>query len=124
MNGYRKYMIESDGNLGWCKALDFGDVQISVNEGIINGIMDSGVDIDSDEGILSSNFYTEKTLTAIAKKVNPNYDLYDGYNATHIILDAKHDELPCKLCPWFNVCSAMDNPEDWEEYNTDYPDDN
>ena len=44
--------------------------------------------------------------------VNDEYDLYEGQTDTQIIRDAEHKELPCRLCPWFEVCQAMDEEEE------------
>lgn len=47
--------------------------------------------------------------------VNDEYDLYEGQTDTQIIQDAEHKDLPCRLCPWFGVCQAMDEEEPDEE---------
>lgn len=113
MNGYRKKMIENGENLGWCKPLSFldGKVILAVNEGEVVGLRIDGTDVK----------INAESVHRVAEMVNPCYDLYSGWDDMHIIAEAPHKELGCCDCPWFGICDAMENPDDWEDEN--YPDD-
>ena len=97
---YREIMMQNDENLSWCKPLFFDSdkVIIAVNETGIVGIQIDGVDTD----------ITPAEINAVARRVNEEYDEYKGWDDKHIILDADYRELPCRLCPWFGICDAMD----------------
>lgn len=116
MNGYRKMMIYSQENLGWCKPYisEDGKNAITVNEGAVNGMMIDGADMDLDFDIAK-----------FARAVNPDYDDYDGWDDLHIALDGDVHEQSCARCPWFDICEAMDNPDGWEDTPQagQYPDD-
>lgn len=113
MNGYRKMMMDNGENLCWCKPLSYqdGKVILAVNEGEIVGLRIDGTDVK----------INADSVRRVAKMVNPDYDLYDGWDEMHIIQEAPHEELGCCNCPWFGICDAMDNPDGWE--NEAYPDD-
>lgn len=100
MKTVRDMMRESDENLGWCRPESYldGRVILAINEGTVAGIVIDG----ADEAI------TPDAIRRVAKMVNDNYDLYEGWDDVHIIQDAAHEELPCRRCPWFDVCDAMD----------------
>ena len=109
MNDFRRQMLECDDNLSWCKPLEFknGEVVIAINEGDIVGLQVNGETV---------NGYTDTTIKRIAKLVNEDYELYEGYyegyTLLEIIYDADFKELPCRCCPWFHECEAMDD-EEW-----------
>ena len=92
---YRDYMIDSNENLSWCKPLSFdgGSVIIARNEGEIVGIRADGEDLD----------VTPESIRAIALRLDPESD------GDIDSVDAARRELPCRSCPWFAACSAMDD---------------
>ena len=98
MNDFRKMMMECNDNLSWCKPLEFnhGDVVIAFDEGDIVGLQVRGETVDI------------PAVEVIAKLVNEDYDLYQGYSPMEILLDSNYHELPCRMCPWFDICEAMD----------------
>lgn len=100
MTDLRKHMLNCNDNLGWCKCLSFNDgtVFVAVNEGDICGLCICGKDLGVDK----------QTLAHVAKLVNADYDLYEGYTSKEILFDADYCELPCRMCPWFDICEAMD----------------
>ena len=90
---YRDYMIDSVENLCWCKPISFdGGIIISQNEGEIVGIRADGEDLD----------VTPENIRAIALRIDPDCD------GDIDLVDAAGRELPCRSCPWFDACSAMD----------------
>lgn len=109
---YRDMMRENNDNLGWCRPESYldGRVILAINEGTVAGINIDG----ADEAI------TPDAIRRVAKMVNADYDDYEGWTDLHIIQDAAHEELPCRLCPWFDVCDAMD--EEDEELDGDEED--
>lgn len=107
MKTVRDMMRDSEENLGWCRPESYldGRVILAINEETVVGINIDG----ADEAI------TPDAIRRVAKMVNDNYDLYEGWDDVHIIQDVEHDELPCRLCPWFGDCDAMDEEdEEWE----------
>lgn len=116
MNGYRKMMMDNGGNLGWCKPYisEDGKNAISLTDGKITGMMIDGVDMNS-----------PFDLAKFARAVNPSYDDYEGWDDLHIALDGNVCEESCADCPWFGICDAMNNPDDWEDTPDaeEYPDD-
>lgn len=121
LNGYRKKMKAEGGNLGWCKPYisDDGKNAIAVNEGIIESMILDGEEITFDK------VRDPDVLERFARAVNSDFDEYEGWGMLHIILDGDLQECDCCDCPWFSVCDAMDNPDDWEEFGQAdlYPDD-
>lgn len=96
----RDFMRENDENLGWCAAyrlLD-GRIYAAVNGGNICGLIIDGVDV----------VCTEENIRRAAMMVNDCYADYKGWDKTHFLLEAVEKELPCRMCPWFGVCDAMD----------------
>lgn len=106
MKTCRDTMRESNENLEWCRPESYlnGRVILAINEGRVDGINIDGQDLDT----------TPDNIRKVAQMVNDEYDLYEGQPDTQIIQDAEHKELPCCLCPWFEVCQAMDEEEDEE----------
>lgn len=99
---YRDMMQESNENLGWCKPLSWedGNVVLAINEGTIAGIQIGGESVS----------VNQETIKSVAQRINDMYDDCSGLDDAHIILDCadEAEELPCRLCPWFDVCDAMD----------------
>ena len=100
-------MRDSNDNLSWCRPESYlnGRVVLAINEGRVDGISIDGQDLST----------TPDNIRKVAKMVNDDYGLYEGWTDTEIIWGAEHKELPCRLCPWFEVCQAMDEEEDEEE---------
>ena len=48
----------------------------------------------------------EEALEQLAREVNSDYDLYSGYDDTHIALQSMH-EIGCWHCPFRDECEAM-----------------
>lgn len=101
MNEFREKMLECDDNLTWCKPLEFkhGEVVIAINEGDIVGLQ-----VQGETGDVTP-------VEHIARLVNEDYELYQGYSPMEILLDADFSELPCRCCPWFLECEAMDDDD-------------
>lgn len=120
MNGYRKYMIDMGGNLGWCKPYwsKGGAVAIAVNEGEVVGAVIDGKDIPA------KDLDSADTVRRIARLVNPYYDDYSGWDDMHIAVEVMREGNCCD-CPWFGICDAMDNPDGWDETPAaaEYPED-
>ena len=104
---YRDMMRESDENLGWCRPESYldGRVILAINEGTVAGICIDG----------AKQATTPENIRRAAQMVNADYDDYEGWNDVHIIQDVDHDELPCRLCPWFGDCDAMDEEDEEDE---------
>lgn len=97
-------MRENNDNLSWCRPESYlnGRVVLVINEGRVDGISVDGKKLGT----------TPDNIRKVAKMVNDDYSLYEGWTDTEIIQDADHEELPCRLCPWFDVCQAMDEEEE------------
>ena len=104
MNKVREKMIESGQNLEWCKPMkhESEDINLCVKEGEVIGILECGNEILP---------VTSEKITELAKRLNSDYDLYEGWDDTHILLDSGFEEMGCKDCPWFDTCEAMDDDE-------------
>ena len=102
---YADYMRDNpDENLDWCKPYisDDGRYAIAINEGeIIEAITPDG---HLPVGHLSP--LTEDEIEKLAREIDHDYDLYDGWNDTEIILNKLH-ETGCSSCPFFGKCDAM-----------------
>lgn len=117
MNGYRKYMIDNGGNIDWCAPYqsEDGSIKFSLCEGKINGLAIDGEEIESDTGVMSDDYYSETLLEKVARRMNADYDEYNGWDNTHIIMDEAEPIHDCFDCPFFSFCEAMDNPDTWDE---------
>lgn len=97
-------------NLGWCKPYISEDDRYALvlHEGEISTIQADGRDLDWDDKdpIYVTLRYSKDLLHRLARSVNPDYDEYEGYTDTHIILDAMQ-ERGCAACPWRDECDAM-----------------
>lgn len=100
-------------NLGWCKPYMSDDDRIAVAlmEGEIITVQIDGRDIEWDEDRKTTWRYSAELLHRLARSINPDYDDYNGYDDTEIILDALH-ERGCSDCPWRDECDAMDCEEE------------
>lgn len=98
----RDLLIGSRENLGWCKPLKHKseNVIIAVNEGTIVSVL-----VDGEEQSCS---ITSELIKKLAQRLNEDYEEYQGYSDTEILLEADFEELGCADCPWFDVCEAMD----------------
>ena len=92
MKTYRDVMAETDENSQFCAPYSF-----------LSGKVTMAIMIDGKEFMP-----TPETIKTTAKLVNPDYDKYKGWSDTRIILDADCKKIPCKTCPWFDICDAMD----------------
>lgn len=106
----RDVMRETGGTVSWCSAYKIGDHVVAA---VINGCEVAAVMIDNYEIVPNGQstggmHYTTGQLDYIAKLANRSYDLYKGYDPVHILLEAAKDQIPCRECPWFEVCYAMD----------------
>lgn len=84
----RDIMKQNNENLSWCKPVSYdnGRVVIAVNEGHIVGIQIDGVNID----------VTPDSIRSVSARIKEFEDMGDV-----------GDELPCRLCPWFDICDQM-----------------
>ena len=102
---YADYMRDHpDENLGWCKPYmsKDGRYAVAVNEGEI-------IEAITPEGHLPKDHVsplTDPEIETLAQAVNPDYDLYDGWDNGYILLQAMH-ETGCASCPFFSKCDAM-----------------
>ena len=76
----RDIMINNDENLSWCKPISYngGETVVVVNEGKAISAQDHGKEIR----VVPFEFTDEHFVGGT--------------------------ELPCRRCPWFGVCAAMD----------------
>ena len=112
---YRDYMADSDDNLSWCKPYIGDRVSIAINEGNPVGLIVDGEEVKPVYvGALKGYEYTAEQLEQAARAANPDYDTYSGWDALHILVNGDVSERPCRDCPWFSECDAMD-----EQYGDD-----
>lgn len=116
MNKTRKEMIESGENAEWCKPMKHKteDIYLAYHEGEVDAILDNGKEAVRSSTIgkkiwEESDPAMDEKIKELAKRLNSDYDEYEGWDDTHILLDADFEELGCKDCPWFNICDAMDD---------------
>lgn len=97
---YRELMKQNNENMDRCVPRSFVGGRIVAVEmnGDIDGLMIDGAEVPC----------SEEYIRIAAKMANEYYDCYSGWDDTHILLDADSCEMPCRLCPWFDVCAAMD----------------
>lgn len=101
---YLEYMESHDGeNFSWCKPYTDGNEErfLIMYDGIANSI-------DTPDGVFyrfdGSDFDT--ALEALARNVNPDYDLFIGYNDQQLALIKMH-EVGCSKCPFRYECDTM-----------------
>ncbi len=101
----RDYFRSTGESLDWCKCLSFADgsVQVAVLGGDIVSIVDNGSECCSP---------TADDIHRLAVRLNDFYDPHRGWDDTHMLLEVTQEELPCCECPWFDVCSIMDETPD------------
>ena len=120
MNGYRKMMIDKRESLGWCEARadDTGRVIAIHDEGALGGLSVDGIDA----GYLP---IAPDTLRQAAQIVAGDYYGLGDRTDTQWIMEETTHTMPCCDCPFFGVCDAMENPDDWDEdpLSDEYPDD-
>ena len=104
MNKVRELMIECGQNIEWCKPMkhESEDITLCVKEGEVIVILECGNEIYP---------VTAEKITELAKRLNSDYDMYEGWDDTHILLDSGFEEMGCKDCPWFDTCEAMHDDE-------------
>ena len=101
---YLDYMREhTDENLSWCKPYTNDDEThfLVMYDGIAGSIDTPNITAHRYGG---SDFEAE--LEKLAREVNAHYDLYSGWDDTHIALEAMH-EVGCWRCPFRDECEAM-----------------
>lgn len=98
---YREMMTENSENLSWCAPYSLlgGRIVVAVAESKIVGMQIDGSDIP----------VSDASIRRAAEMANECFSSYDGWSDTHILLDSEKEELPCRMCPWFGVCDAMDD---------------
>lgn len=97
--------MEKTENIGWCKPVvsDDGAAAVAEQEGRAVAVRISGVDYTG--GAIPA------ALERAARRVNPDYDMYHGYDDLHIYLDGDTHETGCACCPWRDECDAMDTDD-------------
>lgn len=87
--------------ISWCTPYFSEDksVSLAVNENQICGVLIDGKDLEPDE-------VKALDLNALARRLNPDYEDYSGWDDKHILLDAMHT-CACEDCPWYGKCEAM-----------------
>ena len=108
MNKIRKEMIENGQNLSWCVPMKHKteNIYLVVNENNIDSILDNGKETLRSR---KTDKVIDEKINVLAQRLNPEYDEYEGWNDTHILIDSGFEELGCKDCPWFNSCDAMND---------------
>lgn len=101
---YLDYMKQNpEQNFTWCKPYtnDSETHYLVVYDGIAHSIETPDITAHRYGG---GNF--DETLEQLAREVNPDYDLYSGYDDTYIALQSMH-EIGCWHCPFRDECEAM-----------------
>lgn len=102
-------------NMSWCRPYISEDERymLAINEGEIISIQIDGRLVEMDEKEPGHYRYSKNLLQRLARSVNPDYDEYEGYTDTYIILNAL-EERGCAECPWRDECDAMIEEDDDE----------
>ena len=101
---YREYMQEHDTeNLSWCKPYTAKDgaYALIMYEGKPDSIISPDCEAHRWNGTL-----TDDVMEHFARAVNPDYDLYSGYDDAYIAIIAMQ-ECGCAACPFCADCDAM-----------------
>ena len=110
---YREYMeANRHENFSWCKpyADDTETHFLIVYDGIASSISTPYITAHRYGGC---DFEAE--LEALARDVNPDYDLYSGYNDQQIAMERMH-EIGCWHCPFRDECETMGEEMDETDY--------
>lgn len=114
LNGLRKWAIDHDENVSWCKPYVSSDGRTKyiltdgkISELIVDGKSKAIDDVTIDE------------IDALARLNNPYYD-DESTPVENLLRNDEFTERSCAACPWFLKCENWDNGE-WS--NPDYPDD-
>lgn len=95
-------LMEWGDSLSWCEAYETDGEEAFFCR--CNGEIVSILYQDGTESINPSG----EEIEALARKVNPDFDEYEGREAAEILTDAS---VPvsggCRACPWFTVCDGM-----------------
>ena len=117
LNGYRKWAIDHDENVYWCKPYVSSDgrTKYILTDGKISELIVDGKSTAIDD-------VTIDEIDALARLHNPYYN-DESTPAENLMGNGEFTERSCAACPWFRKCENWDNPDGWEEYHPDYPDD-
>lgn len=123
LNGYRRWAIDHDENVSWCKPYvsDDGRVMYTLTEGVITDLVVDGVSIDTVHDSDGSHV-ADADVDKIARRYNPYYD-DDETPVYNLITCSAFRDAPCAVCPYFRECENWDNPDGWDDFHPDYPDD-
>lgn len=101
----REYFRSAGESIDLCQCLSFADnsVYAVLLGGEIVSLIDNGREYTT---------VTADDIHRLAVRLNADYDLYKGWNDTHILREAADEKLPCCQCPWFDVCDLMDQEAD------------
>lgn len=106
-------LIDSMGyneNLSWCRPYisEDGRYAVAINEGEICGMILDGEPVEPviNQDRRWETIYTDEMIERFARSVNPNYDMYKGYDDLHIALERLR-EVGCCECPFCGECEAV-----------------
>ena len=106
----RDYMRGHDENMTWCKPY------ITEDESVAFTLCEGNISAFRMDGSEKRSNITAGDLNVLARRLEPDYDFYEGYTDKEIIFNASAArERPCCECPWFEDCAAMDDPVDFDE---------
>ena len=120
MATYRDIYRYEDENMGWCYPLSClgGRVILAVNELSVSGIQIDGENLD----VNIENTVRAVNLVADGWIYGKDYTMDDSCRLPfellrEILVHDAAQKLPCRKCPWFEVCDALDDQcgEDDEE---------
>lgn len=133
MKSFRDYCLDNYSINDWdsidngCYCWELGNGDIMVDSEFNNYI----VVIPSDEiesyGYVAKQEHTfrlSEVPEELARKHNPDYDMYEDHSNLYILKDSEKEIMSCCDCPFFNVCDQFeDSTVDWnaeeETYNFD-----
>ena len=99
--------MERNENLSWCKPYvdDSGEYALIMQEG-------KAICIKTPYGTAYEyGTLDDAALEEFARAVNPDYNLYSGWDDTHIALEAMHP-VGCFFCPFKDECEAVNEKVD------------
>lgn len=95
-------LMEWGDSLVWCEAYETDGEEATYS--LCNGEIASIRYKDGTE----SHSPSGEEIEALARKVNPDFDEYEGREAAEILTDASFRlSGGCRACPWFSTCDAM-----------------